>query len=156
VPAIKGAASHQHGLELAVGASSPENIPDFVVVVRQELQNEVKDQGLAEVELALVRYFYVPLILEVLRKLFEVVGDFGMQIGLARLRIEIGLIFAQATKVYESKASCRFSNLTGIAAPRDWLEMAMNDGEIIARIHDRRTGPLTVECNLSRADIDSN
>jgi hypothetical protein len=60
-------------------------VPNFLVIVGQGLPHEFEDQRLAEIELVLVGYFYVPFVVDIFRKLvfLHVVADFGMVVQTA-------------------------------------------------------------------------
>ena len=66
------------------------------VVVGQELANEVQDQGLAQVEFCLVRYFGVFLVVDIIGQFVDRIAKFGMPIDLARLPVDKGLMLAEA------------------------------------------------------------
>ena len=55
VPLFEGAPPHQQILISPVSTSSAKDVANFVVIVGEELTNEIQDQRLAKIELALDR-----------------------------------------------------------------------------------------------------
>ena len=74
---------------------------NFVLVVGQVLTSEIQDQRLAKVELSLVRDCNIFLVVDIARQFLVIVAELGMPMELARLPVEIGLIFAHAAAVHE-------------------------------------------------------